>query len=67
MFAQISNETKIDEYIDFDFVTVTSEPAVNTQNIDWREESRERRIAEVMHLSKVPFSYCQKGDVFLFI
>ena len=55
MFVQISDETKIDEDIDFDFETVTSEPAVNTQNIDWREESRERRIAEVMHLSKVSF------------
>ena len=55
MFVQISDETKIDEYIDFDFETVTSEPAGNTQNIDWREESRERRIGEVMHLSKVSF------------
>ena len=50
MFAQISDETTIDEYIDFDFEIVTSEPAVNTQNVDWRQESRERSIAEVIHL-----------------
>ena len=50
LFAQISDETTIDEYIDFDFEIVTSEPAVNTQNVDWRQESRERSIAEVIHL-----------------
>ena len=32
LFAQISDETTIDEYIDFDFATVTSEPTVNAQN-----------------------------------
>ena len=30
----MSDETTIDEYIDFDFETVTSEAAVNTQNAD---------------------------------
>ena len=34
LFAQMSDETTIDEYIDFDFETVTSEAAVNTQNAD---------------------------------
>ena len=45
LFAQISDETTTDEYIDFDFETVTSEPAVNTQNVDWTQESCERSIA----------------------
>ena len=40
LFAQISDESTIDEYIDFDFATVTSEPAVNAQNVDCRQESR---------------------------
>ena len=31
LFVQSSDETTIDEYIDFDFDTVMSEPAVNTQ------------------------------------
>ena len=31
LFVQSSDETTIDEYIDFDFETVMSEPAVNTQ------------------------------------
>ena len=50
MFAQISDETAIDEYIDFDFETVKSEPSVNTQKVDSRQQSRERSIAEVIHL-----------------
>ena len=62
MFAQISDETTIDEYIDFDFETVTSEPAANTQNIDWRQESRERSIAEVIHLEDVASSVNESGD-----
>ena len=62
LFAQISDETTIDEYIDFDFETVTSEPAVNTQNVDWRQESRERSIAEVIHLEDVASSVKESGD-----
>ena len=62
MFAQISDETTIDEYIDFNFETVTSEPAVNTQNVDWRQESRERSIAEVIHLEDVASSVNESGD-----
>ena len=56
MFAQIFDQTTTDEYIDFDFETVTSEPAANTQNIDWRQESCERSIAEVIHLEDVASS-----------
>ena len=48
LFAQIFDETTIDEYIDFDFETVKSKPAVNAQNVDWRQESREKSIAEVI-------------------
>ena len=50
LFAQTSDKTTIDECVDFDFETVTSEPAVNTQNEDLGQESRERSIAEVIHL-----------------
>ena len=59
---QISDETTVDEYIDFDFETVTSEPAVNTQNVDWRQESCERSIAEVIHLKDVASSVNESGD-----
>ena len=34
LLAQTSDKTTIDECVDFDFETVTSEPAVNTQNED---------------------------------
>ena len=62
MFAQISDETTVDEYIDFDCETVMSEPAVNTQNLDWRQESRERSIAAVIHLEDVASSDNESGD-----
>ena len=64
MFAQISDET----IIDFDFETVTSEPAVNTDwrllilNVDWRQESCERSIAKVIHLEDVASSVNESGD-----
>ena len=57
LLAQIS-----DEYRDFDFETVTSEPAVNTQNVDWRQESCERNIAEVIDLEDVASSVNESGD-----
>ena len=60
LFAQISDENAIEEYIDFE--TVTPEPAVNTQNVDWRQESRERSIAEVIHLEDVASSVNESGD-----
>ena len=62
IFAQISDETTIDEYIHFDFETATSEPAVNTQNVDWRQESCERSISEVIHLEDVASSVNELGD-----
>ena len=37
LFAQISSETTIDEYIGFDTVTITSEPAVDSTHVDWRQ------------------------------
>ena len=51
-----------DEYIDFDFDTGTSKPAVNTQNVDWRHESRERSIAEVIHSGDVASLVNESGD-----
>ena len=40
LFAQISSETTFDEYIGFDAVTITSEPAVDSTHVDWRQECR---------------------------
>ena len=49
LFAQISSEAKLDEYIDFDGETITSEPAVDpTTHVDWQQECREKSIAEVL-------------------
>ena len=62
LFSQISDETTIDEHIDFDFETITSEPVVNTQYVDWRQESREKSIAQVIHLEDVALSVNESGD-----
>ena len=62
LFTQISDETAVNEYIDFDVETVTSEPAFNTQNVDWRQDSRERSIAEVIHLEDVASSVNELGE-----
>ena len=35
LFAQIPSETTLDEYIDFDEETITSEPAVDPTHVDW--------------------------------
>ena len=46
----------------FDFEAVPSEPGVNTQNVDWKQGSRERSIAEVIHLEDVESSVNESGD-----
>ena len=48
LFAQISSETTIDEYINFDAETVTSVPAVDPTHVDWRQECHEKSITEVL-------------------
>ena len=48
LFTQISSKTTLDECIDFDAKTVTSEPAVDTTHADWRQECQEKSIAEVL-------------------
>ena len=48
LFAQLSRETALGEYIDFDAETMISDPAVNSTHLDWRQEGREESIAEVL-------------------
>ena len=47
IFAQISGETTLDEYIDFDVETITSELAVDPTQDHWQQDFREKSIAEV--------------------
>ena len=51
MFDQLSPETDIDEIIDFDFEVVTSLSAIDPLVVDWRQEPRNKSIAEVMERS----------------
>ena len=37
LFVQVSSETTLDAYIDFDEETIKSEPAVNPAHIDWKQ------------------------------
>ena len=48
LFDQLSSETDIDEYIDFDIEVVTSLPAIDPVMVDWRQETHNKSIAEVM-------------------
>ena len=38
LFDQLSSETVIDKYIDFDMEVVTSLPAIDPLMVDWRQE-----------------------------
>ena len=38
LFDQLSSETDIDKYIDFDMEVVTSLPAIDPLMVDWRQE-----------------------------
>ena len=48
LFAEISSETTLYEYIDIDAEAITSEPAADPTHIDWGQECREKSIAQVL-------------------
>ena len=50
-FDQLSSETDIDEYIDYDIEVVTSLQAIDPLMVDWRQETCNKSIAEVMETS----------------
>ena len=51
LFDQLFSETDIDKYIDLDIEVVTSLPAIDPLMVDWRQETRNKSIAEVMETS----------------
>ena len=44
LFAQISSEATLDQYMNFDADTITSEPAVDSTHADWQQECREKAL-----------------------
>ena len=48
LFDQLSSETEIDDNIDFDIEAATSLPAIVPLTVDWRQETRNKSITEVM-------------------
>ena len=42
LFDQLSSQTDIDEYIQFDIEVVTSLPAIDPLMVDWRQETRSK-------------------------
>lgn len=46
LFAQISSDTTLDEYIKFDDEAITSELRVDPTRVDWQQEYCEKSIAE---------------------
>ena len=51
LFDQLSSKTDIHKYIDFDIEVVTSLLAIDMLMVDWRQETRNKSIAEVMETS----------------
>ena len=51
LFDQLSSETDINGYIDFDIEVVTSLPAINPLMVEWRQETHNKSIAEVIETS----------------
>ena len=51
LFNHLSSETDINEHIDFDIEVVTSLPALNPLMVEWRQETRNESIAEVIETS----------------
>ena len=51
MFDQLSSETGIGKCIDFDIEVVTSLPTIDPLIVDWRQETRNKSIAEIMETS----------------
>ena len=47
-FRELFAQTTLDEYINFDVDTVTSETAVDPTHVDWQQEFREKSIAGVL-------------------
>ena len=51
LFDQLSSKTDIHKYIDFDIEIVTSLLAIDMLMVDWKQETRNKSIAEVMETS----------------
>ena len=51
MFDQVTSETVMDEYIDFDSEVVTSLSAIGPQIVEWRQETSNKNVAEVIETS----------------
>ena len=51
LFDQLSSETDIYKYRDFDIEVVTSILVIDPLMVDWREETRNKSIAEFMETS----------------
>ena len=47
-FAQISSETTLNEFVDFDAETNTSETAADPVHLDWRKCAEKKSIAEIL-------------------
>ena len=62
MFDQISSETVMDEYIDFDIDVVTSLSAIDPLMVEWRQETSNKNIAEVIETSNVAVEEANQSE-----
>ena len=62
MFDQIPSETVMDEYINFDIDFVTSLPAIDPVMVEWRQETSNKTIAEVIETSNVAVEEANQSE-----
>ena len=55
-FAQISSETTLNEFVDFDAETNTSETAADPVHVDWRKVCREKKHCRDLAIRRYYFN-----------
>ena len=53
LFDHLFSKTNIDEYIAFDVEVVISLPTIGPLKIEWRQETRNKSIVEVIEMTMV--------------
>ena len=62
LFDQLFSETVMDEYIDFDIEVVTSLSAIDPPIVEWRQETSNKNVAEVIETSNAAVEEANQSE-----
>ena len=62
LFKQLLSEATLDEYIDFDVDIITSEPDIDQLNVDWKQDSLEKSIRDVVNAHREDEANSESDD-----